>query len=40
LDACIRCRPEILNFLKQDAHAFSSLPETLQRLDKLVAQLG
>src|SRR6202030_4619930 len=32
LDSCIRCRPEILNFLKQDAHAFSSLGETLERL--------
>jgi FliI/YscN family ATPase len=40
LDACIRIRPEILNFLKQDAHAFSSLAETLERLEKLVAQLG
>jgi flagellum-specific ATP synthase len=40
LDACIRCRPEILNFLKQDAHAFSALPETLERLEKLVAHLG
>jgi FliI/YscN family ATPase len=40
LDACIRIRPEILNFLKQDAHAFSNLGETLERLEKLVAQLG
>jgi flagellum-specific ATP synthase len=40
LDACIRLRPEILNFLKQDAHAFSSLSETLERLEKLTAQLG
>jgi len=40
LDACIRCRPEILNFLKQDAQAFSRLPETLERLEKLVAHLG
>jgi len=27
-------------FLKQDAHAFSSLSETLERLEKLVAHLG
>src|SRR5271154_720343 len=40
LDACIRSRPEIMSFLKQDAHAFSSLPETLERLEKLVAHLG
>src|SRR5277367_4028216 len=35
LDACIRYRPEILNFLRQDAHAYSSFPETLERLEKL-----
>jgi FliI/YscN family ATPase len=40
LDACIRHRPEILNFLKQDSHAFSTLPETVQRLGKLAATLG
>jgi FliI/YscN family ATPase len=40
LDACIRSRPEIMNFLKQEAHAFSSLPETLERMDKLAAALG
>ncbi len=40
LDACIKRRPEILSFLKQDAQAFSSLPETLERLEKLAAQLG
>jgi flagellum-specific ATP synthase len=40
LDAAIRVRPEILNFLKQDAHSFSNRTETLERLDKLAAQLG
>ncbi len=40
LDACIRCRPEILNFLRQDSQAFSTLPETLERLEKVSAALG
>jgi flagellum-specific ATP synthase len=40
LDAVIRCRPEIMNFLKQEAHAFSTLPETLERMEKLAAALG
>ena len=40
LDAAIRCRPEILEFLKQDAHSFCPLPETLARLAKLAAALG
>ena len=40
LDACIRSRPEIMSFLKQDAHAFSSFPETLERLEKLAVHLG
>src|ERR1700676_4361327 len=40
LDACIRYRPEILNFLKQDAQPLASLGETLERLEKLVAHLG
>jgi len=40
LDAAIRARPEVLNFLKQDAHSFSKRAETLERLDKLAAQLG
>jgi FliI/YscN family ATPase len=40
LDACIRNRPEILNFLKQDSQTFSTLPETVQRLGKLAAALG
>jgi flagellum-specific ATP synthase len=40
LDASIRCRPEIMNFLKQDSHDFCKLPETLDRLGKLAAVLG
>ena len=40
LDASLRARPEILNFLKQDSQSFSPLPETLQRLGKLAAALG
>jgi len=40
LDAAIRCRPEILNFLKQDSHAVSPYLETRQRLGKLAAALG
>jgi FliI/YscN family ATPase len=40
LDAVIRLRPEILNFLKQDAHSFSAQSETLERLAKLAAALG
>lgn len=39
LDACLRCRPEILSFLKQDAHSFCPLPETLARLEKLAGAL-
>jgi len=40
LDAAIRCRPEILEFLKQDAQSFCKLPETLERLSKLAMALG
>ena len=40
LDACIRLRPEILNFLKQDAHSFCPFSETLERLEKLAGALG
>jgi FliI/YscN family ATPase len=40
LDASIRCRPEIMNFLKQDSHQFCKLPETLERLEKLAVALG
>ncbi len=40
LDASIRCRPEILNFLKQDSQAVSPYLETRQRLGKLAAALG
>jgi FliI/YscN family ATPase len=40
LDASIRCRPEILDFLRQDSHVFCPLPETLGRLEKLAAVLA
>jgi flagellum-specific ATP synthase len=40
LDASIRCRPEILNFLKQDSHTLSPFLETRQRQGKLAAALG
>ena len=40
LDASIRSRPEIMNFLKQDSHEFCKLPETLERLEKLTAAIG
>jgi len=40
LDASIRCRPEIMNFLKQDSHDFCKLPETLDRLGKLADMLA
>lgn len=40
LDASIRSRPEIMNFLKQDSHDFCKLPDTLGRLEKLAATLG
>src|ERR1700678_1283787 len=40
LDAAIRCRPEILDFLKQDAQTFCPLPDTLERLGKLATALG
>ena len=40
LDVAIRARPEIQNFLRQDSNAFSTRGETLERLDKLAAQLS
>jgi FliI/YscN family ATPase len=40
LDAAIRCRPEIVNFLKQDSHSLSPFLDTRQRLGKLAAALG
>jgi flagellum-specific ATP synthase len=40
LDAAIRWRPEILEFLRQDAHSFCPLEETLTRLGKLATSLG
>jgi FliI/YscN family ATPase len=39
LDASIQLRPELLEFLRQDAHASCPLPETLARLDELAAHL-
>src|SRR4029077_10765855 len=39
LDASIRLRPELLDFLRQDHMAISTLPETLARLEKLAGQL-
>ena len=39
LDASIRLRPELMEFLRQDHMATSSLPETLSRMEKLAAQL-
>jgi len=39
LDASIRMRPEILDFLRQDHLAQSPLDETLKRLDELAARL-
>jgi flagellum-specific ATP synthase len=40
LDSSIQCRPEIMNFLKQDSRDFCKLPDTLDRLGKLAAVLG
>jgi flagellum-specific ATP synthase len=40
LDASIRCRSEILQFLQQDAHSFCPFSETLERLEKLAGALG
>jgi FliI/YscN family ATPase len=39
LDASIRLRPELLDFLRQDHLANSPLPETLSRLEQLAARL-
>jgi FliI/YscN family ATPase len=39
LDASIRMRPELIEYLRQDAHATSPLPETLSRLEELAARL-
>jgi FliI/YscN family ATPase len=39
LDASIRLRPELMEFLRQDHMATSTLPETLSRMQKLAAQL-
>jgi flagellum-specific ATP synthase len=39
LDASVRLRPELLDFLRQDHLANSPLPETLSRLEQLAARL-
>ena len=39
LDASIRLRPELTDFLRQDAHATSPIGETLQRLEELAGRL-
>ena len=39
LDASIRLRPELLDFLRQDHLTNSPLPETLSRLEQLAARL-
>ena len=40
LDAAIKARQELEEFLKQDAHAKSSREETLARLEQLAALLA
>jgi FliI/YscN family ATPase len=40
LDASVRCRPDILEFLKQDASTYCNLSETRERLEKLAVALG
>ena len=40
LDASIRCRPEILNFLKQDSRTLSPFLDTRQRLGKVAGAIG
>jgi flagellum-specific ATP synthase len=39
LDSCIRLRPELIDFLRQDHGVNSPLNETLERLDDLAARL-
>ncbi len=39
LDASIRLRPELLDFLRQDQAAASTLPQTLSKLEELGARL-
>jgi flagellum-specific ATP synthase len=40
VDASIRLRPELLDFLRQDANSKSGMEETLGRLDELSARLA
>jgi FliI/YscN family ATPase len=39
LDASIRLRPQLIDFLRQDAHAACPLQETLSRLEELAGRL-
>jgi flagellum-specific ATP synthase len=40
LDAAIRTRPDLLEFLRQDAAATAPLPDTLKRMQQLAGSLG
>ena len=40
LDASIQLRPELLEFLRQEHPATSTLPETLARMEALAARLS
>jgi len=40
LDSAIRCRPEIIDFLRQDAATFCPLNETFGRLAQIAMALG
>src|SRR5579885_3126979 len=39
LDAAIQARPQLLDFLRQDAHASSTLEETLAQMQEIAARL-
>jgi FliI/YscN family ATPase len=39
LDAAIQARPQLLDFLRQDAHAASTLDETLAQMQEIAARL-
>jgi len=39
LDAAIQARPRLLDFLKQDAHATSTLDETISHMQQIAAEL-
>jgi FliI/YscN family ATPase len=40
LDTTLRCRDQLLEFLKQDSHAKSPMKDTLTRMSAIAAQLG